>query len=80
MLRAIKMLQEIVPVQPVDQAGAGQISEAEHVESFVPKQIHVHYHEGNTFLYEGGGSERLGELPSLKRDIEGEAVEIEVEK
>lgn len=80
MLAAFKMLQQIIPVYPIDQA-QGEKSEMEHVDTYVPQQLHVHYHESNSdFLYKGGGEQRFGELPSVKNEIEGEVIEIKAKQ
>ncbi len=72
---AFKELQKMMPVEPVNQAD-GAKSEVEHLETFQPKQMFV---VKGDFVYKGGGSENFGDLPSMKNEVEGTAIEVEVE-
>lgn len=78
MLKAITLLQKIVPIQSLDDLGTGGQSELGHIESFMPQQINVSVQNGD-FIYEGNTRESFGNMPSARKEIEGESREIPIE-
>jgi len=75
MLKAIQLLQKIIPVQSLEELGTGGQSELSHIESFMPQQINIKLESGD-FIYTGSTQEKFGNMPSVQREIEGDAVEI----
>jgi hypothetical protein len=77
MAKAWAIVQQWLPVQPIDQAGESQ-SAAEFLEKFVPKGVWVQRTtETAAFLYsEGDDNARMGKMPSIADEIEGDYEEV----
>jgi hypothetical protein len=72
-LNANKMIDKILPVQPIDKEAGGIESPLEHIKNYQPKTINFNIFSGDRppdWLYNGHGTPRFGE-------IEGEVEEAE---
>lgn len=69
-IAAWNQIQKIFPIPSVDQKQQGSKTELEHLQSFQPGQIMV---VKGDFIYNGqAGGTRMGDLPSIADEIEGE--------
>jgi len=67
-LAAIREYSKIVPPRPID-ADTARITALEHAETFQPKQVLM---VQGDFIYNGGGSVRMGELESIAGELADE--------
>ncbi len=76
-LKAMDMITKFMSIQPLNAQGLGAMSEAEHLESYQPQQVHVTLEQGD-FVYNGQSQARMGELPSIANEIEGDATSLDI--
>lgn len=75
---AIKDIHQIIPIKPIDENTGGAKSEFEHIEQYQPKQLmDVTIIQTGDHIYQSSDHDRVGDLASIKDEIEGRFVEIE---
>ncbi|MFC1976535.1 hypothetical protein ACFLXQ_09065 [Chloroflexota bacterium] len=80
MLAAIKQLQTMVPIQSLDAISSNHKSEFQHLEEFQPQvlDVKVLLQTGDHIYQPGSGGEGIGKIESIKDEVEGEIIEVEV--